>query len=51
MHASGVIHFGKTEADIGVRNIFNRAYPELIAAHIVSPGQPRSVYATLRLTM
>lgn len=51
IHASGVVHFGKAEADVGVRNVFNRAYPELIAAHIVSPGQPRSVYATLRLTM
>jgi len=51
MHASGLVHFGKTEADIGVRNVFNRAYPELIAGHIVSPGQPRSLYATLRLTM
>ena len=34
--------------EIGVRNLFNRAYPELRAAEFVTPGQPRSVYAALR---
>jgi outer membrane receptor protein involved in Fe transport len=34
--------------EIGVRNVFNRAYPELRAASFVTPGQPRSVYASLR---
>jgi outer membrane receptor protein involved in Fe transport len=34
--------------EIGVRNVFNRAYPELRAAAFVTPGQPRSVYAALR---
>ena len=34
--------------EIGVRNLFNRAYPELRAASFVTPGQPRSVYASLR---
>jgi outer membrane receptor protein involved in Fe transport len=34
--------------EIGVRNLFNRAYPELRAASFVTPGQPRSVYAALR---
>jgi outer membrane cobalamin receptor len=34
--------------EIGVRNLFNRAYPELRAASFVTPGQPRSAYASLR---
>jgi outer membrane receptor protein involved in Fe transport len=34
--------------EIGVRNVFNRAYPELRAASFVTPGQPRSLYVTLR---
>ena len=49
MHASAVIHVQKTEIDLGVRNILDRAYPEVIAGHIVSPGQPRSLFATLRV--
>ena len=34
--------------EIGVRNVFNRAYPELRAASFVTPGQPRSVFVSLR---
>jgi outer membrane receptor for ferric coprogen and ferric-rhodotorulic acid len=34
--------------DAGVRNIFDRAYPELVAGHIVAPGEPRSAYIGLR---
>jgi outer membrane receptor protein involved in Fe transport len=49
MHASAVVHIEKTELDLGVRNVLDRKYPEVIAGHIVSPGQPRSVYATLRM--
>ncbi len=36
------------EIEVGIRNLFNRAYPELEAGGYVSPGQPRSVYVTLR---
>jgi iron complex outermembrane receptor protein len=34
--------------EVGVRNLFNRAYPELRAGDFISPGQPRSLFATLR---
>ncbi len=37
--------------DIGVRNVFDRAYPELVAGHIVAPGEPRSAYVGLRYDM
>lgn len=36
------------EADVGVRNLFDRAYPELVAGDVVSPGQPRTVFVSLR---
>ena len=34
--------------DIGARNLFDRAYPELVAAHVIDPGEPRTLYASLR---
>ena len=37
--------------EVGVRNLFDRAYAELRAGGFVSPGQPRSVYLTLRTGM
>jgi outer membrane receptor protein involved in Fe transport len=36
------------EADLGIRNLFDRAYPELVAGDVVSPGQPRSVFLSVR---
>lgn len=36
------------QLEVGVRNLFNRAYPELEAGGYVSPGQTRTVYLTLR---
>jgi len=39
------------ELDAGVRNVFDRAYPELVAGDVVSPGQPRTLYVRLRLRL
>jgi len=36
------------EADLGIRNLFDRAYPELVAGDVVSPGQPRSIFLSVR---
>lgn len=47
-HVSAAWTFGSFEADLGVRNVFNRAYPELVAGEVVAPGQPRSVLVSLR---
>jgi outer membrane receptor protein involved in Fe transport len=33
--------------EAGVRNLLDRAYPELRAGGFVSPGQPRAVYVTV----
>ncbi len=34
--------------DVGVRNLFNQAYRELEAGGFIAPGQPRSLYVSLR---
>jgi outer membrane receptor protein involved in Fe transport len=52
MHLSARAHVTPSAVlDIGVRNVFDRAFPELVAGHIVAPGEPRSAYAGLRYTM
>ncbi|HEV7595914.1 MAG TPA: TonB-dependent receptor [Gemmatimonadaceae bacterium] len=48
MHVSGTAMLGAMELDVGVRNVLDRAYPELVAGHIVSPGQPRALFVTIR---
>ena len=48
MHLSGTAILGAVELDVGVRNVLDRAYPELVAGHIVSPGQPRALFVTVR---
>jgi outer membrane receptor protein involved in Fe transport len=50
-HVSAAWTFRSLEAGVGVRNAFDRAYPELVAGHIVSPGQPRTVYVSLRVRL
>jgi len=47
-HVSAGWTFHNLEADVGVRNLFDRAYPELIAGEVVAPGEPRSVFVSLR---
>lgn len=47
-HLSTAWTLGRFEADVGVRNVFDRAYPEMVAGGIVAPGQPRTVYVSLR---
>jgi iron complex outermembrane receptor protein len=48
VHLSGGVRLGTVLLSVGVRNIFDRAYPELRAGGFVSPGQPRSVYGSAR---
>ena len=52
MHLSGRLRGSRTAVlDVGVRNVFDRAYPELVAGHIVAPGETRSAYLSLRYRM
>jgi len=48
MHASVTRRIGKADLEIGVRNILDKAYPELVAGGLVAPGQPRAVFGTVR---
>ncbi len=49
VHVTGTVTIAPgDELEFGVRNLLNRAYPELEAGGYVSPGQPRSVFVTLR---
>jgi outer membrane receptor protein involved in Fe transport len=48
LHLGGTWNVRGTEIDFGVRNLLDRAYPEVVAGHIVSPGQPRSVFVSAR---
>ena len=47
-HVSATWTLGMLDANVGVRNIFDRAYPELVAGDVVSPGQPRTLFVSLR---
>jgi outer membrane receptor protein involved in Fe transport len=48
-HVSADWTFRAFDADVGVRNVFDRAYPELVAGGVVSPGQPRTIYLSVRV--
>lgn len=50
LHASVSFPVAGLDANIGVRNLLDRAYPELVAGHLYAPGQPRSVYVMLQHT-
>jgi outer membrane receptor protein involved in Fe transport len=47
LHASATVPLNRVELELAMRNVLDRPYPELIAGHIVSPGQPRTIYLTL----
>jgi outer membrane receptor protein involved in Fe transport len=47
-HVSGTAQWRSVRLEIGVRNVFDRAYPELVAGHVVDPGQPRAIFTTLK---
>jgi outer membrane receptor protein involved in Fe transport len=49
-HVSAGAEWGPVHLELGIRNVFDRAYPELVAGHVVDPGQPRAVFTTLRTT-
>ena len=49
LHLSASVRYQKSDIAFGVRNALDRAYPELVAGHIVSPGQPRSAFVSTRV--
>jgi outer membrane receptor protein involved in Fe transport len=48
VHASATRRIGKAQLEVGVRNLFDKAYPELVAGGLVAPGQPRAAFGTVR---
>lgn len=48
LHLSGGMRVGRTELQLGIRNLLDHRYPELEAGGFVTPGQPRSVVGTVR---
>ncbi|HEU4589078.1 MAG TPA: TonB-dependent receptor [Gemmatimonadales bacterium] len=48
IHLSGDVQLGHALVGLGIRNLFDRVYPELRAGGFVVPGQPRSVYASVQ---
>ncbi len=48
-HVSGAWTFPRREVEAGVRNVFDRAYPEVVAGGVVSPGEPRTVFVSMRV--
>jgi len=50
LHVSGGWRLGAADLQVGVRNILNHAYRELEAGGFVTPGEPRSVFGSVRYT-
>jgi outer membrane receptor protein involved in Fe transport len=49
MHLSARVRITPSAVvDVGVRNVLDRTYPELVAGHLVAPGEPRAAYVGLR---
>jgi outer membrane receptor protein involved in Fe transport len=48
IHLSGGLQLGRTGLELGIRNLLDHKYPELRAGGFVVPGQPISVYGTVR---
>jgi outer membrane receptor protein involved in Fe transport len=48
LHASATRKIGRAELELGVRNLLDKQYPELVAGGLVSPGEPIAVFGTVR---
>jgi iron complex outermembrane recepter protein len=51
LHVSGGLRIGSAQLELGVRNVLDRAYPELRAGGFVTPGQPRSAFGSIRYAL
>ncbi|HTR77362.1 MAG TPA: hypothetical protein VMH39_04605, partial [Gemmatimonadaceae bacterium] len=48
---TGVVRLGGAASlQVGVRNIFDLAYRELEAGGLITPGEPRALYGSIRYT-
>lgn len=51
VHLSGGLQLGRTGLELGIRNLLDHKYPELRAGGFVVPGQPISLYGTVKYTL
>ncbi len=51
LHLSGEWAVGRVRTSVGVRNVLDRRYPDLIAGEVVAPGRPRSFFVTMRAAL
>lgn len=49
-HVSGGWRVGNADLQVGIRNLLNHTYRELEAGGFVTPGEPRSVFGSVRYT-
>jgi iron complex outermembrane recepter protein len=47
LHLSGGVRLGRTQLEVGVRNILDQEYREIQAGNFIAPGQPISVVGTV----
>ena len=45
------VYTGSAYIQLGIKNLADKAYPELVAGGYVDPGQPRSVYGTVKYSL
>jgi len=49
MHVSARVNVSKSAVlNLGIRNVLDRVYPELVAGGLVAPGEPRSAFIGLQ---
>jgi len=48
LHVAGSAKLARAVVQLGVRNVLDRAYPELRAGSFVAPGRPRTLTADVR---
>jgi outer membrane cobalamin receptor len=48
MHLNLSVPVAGATVNVGVRNLLDRPYPELVAGGLVSPGQPRAVFVQVQ---
>ena len=50
VHLTGGWRIGNADLQLGIRNVFDTVYKELQAGGFVTPGQPRSVFGSIKYT-
>ncbi|MFI5312401.1 MAG: hypothetical protein ACHQQ3_14280, partial [Gemmatimonadales bacterium] len=50
LHLSAGVRLGDATFDLGLRNVLDRRYPEIVAGHLVAPGEPRAVTGGVKMT-